>query len=175
MKTDAPTESEPRVPGQRPLPVRSSSAVASFSRYWFPVLLLCAVMFGFSSDSGSGRRSSRIIGPLVRWLAPGISDADLESVVFGVRKAAHVAEYAALALLVWRARRKPVRDDRRPWSWKEAAFAFAFAVLFAISDEIHQAFVPSRQGRAMDVLIDAGGALAGLLAVRAWGHWRGRW
>ena len=172
MKFDAPTEGNPPII-QRPSP--AANPAASFVRYWLPVLLWCAVIFGFSSDAGSSRHTSRIIGPVLRWLIPDISDDTVDRVVLGVRKAAHMTEYAALALLVWRARRKPVRGDGRPWRCGEAAFGFGFAVLFAASDEIHQAFVPSREGRAVDVLIDTAGALFGLLAMRAWGRWRGRW
>ena len=172
MKFDAPTEGNSPII-QRPLP--AASPAASFVRNWLPVLLWCAVIFGFSSDAGSSRHTSRIIGPVLRWLIPDISDDTVDRVVLGVRKAAHMTEYAALALLVWRARRKPVRGDGRPWRWVEAAFGFGFAVLFAASDEIHQAFVPSREGRVVDVLIDTAGALLGLLAIRAWGRWRGRW
>lgn len=151
------------------------SRTAAFLRYWLPVLLWCALIFGFSSDAGSSRRTSRLIGPVLRWLVPGISDDAVHRVQYGVRKAAHVTEYAALALLVWRARRKPVRGDTRPWRWPEAWFALACAALFAVSDELHQATVPGREGRVTDVLIDTAGALAGLLALRAYGKWRGRW
>ena len=158
---------------QRPSP--AANPAASFARYWLPVLLWSALIFGFSSDAGSSRNTSRLIRPLLRWLSPGISEETVDRVQLGVRKVAHVTEYAALALLAWRAWRKPVRGDARPWRWREAAFGFGFAVLFAVSDEIHQTWVPSREGCAVDVLIDAAGALVGLLAMRAWGRWRRWW
>lgn len=173
VKTD--TDSEPSI-ATSPIPgARRPARSAFFLRYWLPVLLWCAVIFGFSSDAGSSRRTSRIIGPVLRWLVPGISEEVVYKIQFGVRKAAHVTEYAALALLVWRALRRPVRGDQRPWLWREAWLALACAALFAVSDEIHQAFVPGREGRAMDVLIDSAGGLTGLLALRAYGKWRGRW
>ena len=86
-----------------------------------------------------------------------------------------MAEYAILALLVWRAKHKPARGDRRPWNWREAGLAFAFAAAFALSDEFHQALVPSREARVRDVFVDAIGAALGLLALRAYGRWRGQW
>jgi hypothetical protein len=49
---------------------------------------------------------------------------------------------------------------RRPWAW-----AFALAVLHAASDELHQGFVAGRHPSALDVAIDAGGALLALVAV----------
>ena len=66
------------------------------------------LIFGLSTNAGTPNNTSRIIGPIVRWLVPGISDEALGRAVFGVRKASHVTEYAVLALLCWRARRQPV-------------------------------------------------------------------
>ena len=133
------------------------------------------LIFGLSTNAGAPRNTSRIIGPIVRWLVPGISDEALGRVVLVVRKTAHVTEYAVLALLCWRARRKPVRGDTRPWRWPDAGFAFALAVLFAASDEWHQSFVPSREGAVRDVFIDSAGAGLGLLALWRLGRWRKQW
>jgi VanZ family protein len=170
VKTDAPLE--PPVSVAAALP---TSAFAGFLRYWLPVLLWCAVIYGFSTDAGSTHRTSRILGPILRWFNPNISEEAIRRVQFGVRKTAHVAEYAVLALLSWRALRKPARNDGRPWNWREAGLAIAFVVVFAISDEVHQLFVPSRQAQVSDVFIDSLGAALGLLALRAYGRWRARW
>lgn len=43
--------------------------------------------------------------------------------------------------------------------------AFGIAVIYAVSDEIHQIFVPGRAGRVSDVFIDSGGALCGILFI----------
>ena len=134
-----------------------------------------ALIFGLSTNAGSPRNTSRFIDPIVRWLVPGISDEAVGRVVTVVRKSAHVTEYAVLALLCWRARRKPEHGNNRPWRWREAGFALMLAVLFSITDEWHQSFVPSREGSARDVLIDSAGATLGLLAMWRFGRWRGRW
>jgi VanZ family protein len=133
------------------------------------------LIFSASSDPKSAQHSSRIIAPLLRWLMPDISEASLNRAVFTVRKIAHVAEYAVLAFLLWRAWRKPVKRDPRSWRWSEAAFALSVATLYSASDEIHQAFVPTRQGRTADVLIDSAGAALGLMLVWAFGRWRHDW
>jgi VanZ family protein len=83
-----------------------SSRLNRFLRYWLPVVLWMLLIFGFSTKAGAPNNTSRIIGPIVRWLVPGITDEALGRVVFGARKTAHVAEYAVLALLCWRARRQ---------------------------------------------------------------------
>ena len=133
------------------------------------------VIFSFSADSGSSQRSSRFIGPFVRWLKPDISEVAVEHIVFAVRKTAHTTEFAILALLLWRARRQPSRSNPRPWRWSDAGFAWMIAAVFAVTDEWHQSFVPNREARVSDVLIDTTGAAFGLLALRLAGRWRKGW
>jgi VanZ family protein len=134
----------------------------AFSKYWLPVILWAALIFSASGDRKSVQHSSRIIEPLVRWLIPGISDEAVGNTVFIVRKCAHVTEFAIFTILLMRAARETVWKQSAGWSWKAALFAVAGSVLFAISDEIHQSFVPGRQAAAMDVVIDAAGAVGGL-------------
>ncbi len=66
-----------------------------------------------------------------------------------LRKIAHAAEYAVLGALLQRAL-------GRPW------LAFALGALYAISDEIHQSFVPGRQGSPLDVALDTAGVMVGV-------------
>ena len=133
------------------------------------------LIFSLSTDAGAPRYTSRILRPLLLWLNPNFSVETLDAIQFVVRKTAHVAEYAVLALLLWHARRKPGRwgGSSRPWRWSEAAFALGLTVLFASSDEWHQSFVPSRQAQVQDVLIDTSGAVAGLSALWILARWRG--
>jgi hypothetical protein len=71
-----------------------------------------------------------------------------------LRKLAHAAEFAVLGLLLLRAL-------GHAWS------AFWLGVAYAVTDEIHQAFVPGRLGSPIDVAIDAAGVAAGVvLALR---------
>jgi hypothetical protein len=67
-----------------------------------------------------------------------------------LRKSAHFAEYAVLGFLLLRAVRLRVA-------------ALTAGVAYAISDEIHQYFVPGRYASAWDVLLDSGGVLLGVL------------
>ncbi|NCD19247.1 MAG: VanZ family protein [Actinobacteria bacterium] len=52
--------------------------------------------------------------------------------------------------------------------WREVALALGVSVAYAITDEIHQTFVPGRGGQASDVVHDAAGAFAGILLLRWW-------
>jgi len=70
----------------------------------------------------------------------------------------HFAEYAALAAL-WIWALGPLVGSR---AWPVAA---AIALAFAISDEIHQSFVPGRVSDGFDVLVDSLGVWAALLAA----------
>ena len=133
------------------------------------------VIFTASSDRMSFEHSSRLVAPLVHWLFPHLSDETVRAVVMFVRKCAHLTEYAVLALLLWRLLHQPSGPAGPSWQWSQAGLALSLAALYAASDEIHQAFVPSRQGSFWDVLLDSGGAALGLLCLWALGRWRKRW
>ena len=134
-----------------------------------------ALIFSASGDQMSGQRTSRFIGPLLRWFKPDISAETIKRAQGVVRKTAHVMEYAILSMLLWRALRKPQKGQWGPWSRRMALTALVIAAGYAITDEFHQSLVPSRQGQVTDVLIDSLGAALGLLAVWVFGRWRKHW
>ena len=70
-----------------------------------------------------------------------------------LRKLGHVAEFAVLGALLLRA----ARDER---------IALAAGIAYAVSDELHQSFVPGRIGSPLDVLIDAVGVALGVVLWR---------
>jgi len=71
-----------------------------------------------------------------------------------VYKGGHVIGYAMLALSYWRA--FDFKDKKRWMVW-------ALAILYAVTDEYHQSFVPGRHSTAFDVLVyDNIGALSSL-------------
>jgi VanZ family protein len=71
-----------------------------------------------------------------------------------LRKCAHVTEYAVLALLLYRA-------------LEHELAAFLVGVAYAVTDEIHQAFVRGRHASPFDVSMDAAGLALGLLLLHA--------
>lgn len=150
------------------------------SRWWrayLPVLVWMSVIFIGSTDLGSSQRTSRIIGPILRWFKPDVSERTILIVQAVARKGAHVAVYALLAALVWRARRaaRGILLSESAWSWREAWGIVAFCALYAVSDELHQTYVQSRQGSAWDIGFDSTGAISALLAIWALGRWKKRW
>ncbi len=134
-----------------------------------------ALIFCASGDSMSFSHTSRVIGPLMRWLFPSLSDEAVHNIVVFVRKCGHLSEYAVMALLLWRAFRKPQRGVKRPWSWSVAGKAVLGVLIYAASDEFHQLFVPSRQGSVWDVMLDTTGGVVGVLALWVLGKCLGWW
>ena len=147
-------------------------------RYLFaylPAAILMGLIFFGSTGVGSSDKTSRIIGPFLRWLFPSISEDAIWLVQLFIRKCAHLTEYALLAGLVWFGRRK-VAGSFRTWSWREVGRVILPVVcLYAITDEFHQSFVPGRQGSPIDVMIDTFGGFLGMLAIWAFGRWRKIW
>lgn len=122
-------------------PPRPGSALRPLLSAWAPVVGWAALIFILSAQ------------PDLRF----VPDAGLD---FVVRKLGHMGVFGILALLLWRAL-AGTTGWRRPWAW-----AFALAVLYAASDELHQGLVAGRNPSAVDVGIDAFGALVAIVAVR---------
>lgn len=110
-------------------------------------------IFVGSTDLLSAEHTSRYIGPFLRWFSPNVSDATIAIAQLGVRKCAHLCEYAILAALFFRALRV-------------FGSAFILSVIYAGLDEFHQSFVASRTASPWDVAVDCVGALVGLAIYR---------
>ena len=117
------------------------------------------LIFAASTDLMSAEHTSRFLEPVLRWLDPGIAPATVAAVQFGVRKLAHLTEYAILAALVARA----LCNSLQTWQWRYAFLVVCIAAGYAALDEFHQSFVVSRTASARDVFIDSAGAIVGVL------------
>jgi VanZ family protein len=80
-----------------------------------------------------------------------------------VKKGGHFMGYALLAALYMRGLAFGRRATRRDWG-----AAVLLAVLYALTDEFHQRFVPGRGATLMDVGIDTAGALVGAPLLARW-------
>lgn len=126
------------------------------SRYLPLVVWLVFISYA-SSDSFNAGNTSRIIGPLVLWLFPNTSPETMATIHFVTRKIAHFTEYAILGFLAARAFRPYPR-----WFLISAVLV----VVYALIDEYHQSFVPSRTASVLDSLIDMAGGITALILVR---------
>lgn len=132
-----------------------------------PVALWVGVIFFFSTAGFSASNTSRLIRPLLLWLFPDITEPTLASVHLFVRKAAHFAEYAVLALLAARAfLTSGSAVLRRRWH----AAAFALVAACSLLDEFHQSFLLERTGTIYDSLLDMTGGACAVAAVALLGR-----
>ena len=136
-----------------------SKTTERVNRY-LPLVVWIIVISIASTSEFSGANTSRIIRPLVLWLFPETSEATLQTIHFVVRKLAHFTEYAVLGFLAARAfSTSSVRSLKRRWF----LIALFLIVMYALLDEYHQSFVPSRTASIYDSMIDSIGGVAGLL------------
>src|SRR5271166_672471 len=115
---------------------------------WIPVILWGALIFTLSTSAFSAVNTAKVFDPIIRLVIPGISAASVDVCHMLVRKAAHFTEYG---ILFWLLVRGPMA--RRPY------LALMLCVVYALTDEGHQAFVPGRTASLYDVALDSSGAL----------------
>jgi len=143
------------------------------NRVWRYGLLLFWLLFIFfaSTSSFSADNTSVILRPLFLWFFPNLSDAQLATLHFLTRKMAHFSEYAVLAFLSRRAFISSSHDFlRRHWFFLTTLLVVTYALL----DEFHQSFVPSRTPSLYDSGIDIAGGLTLLLIFKFYRATRSR-
>lgn len=78
----------------------------------------------------------------------------------GFRSVAHGLEFCGLAVLLYNALLQATGKQKPILSW-------ALAAVYAVSDEIHQIFIPGRAFQLQDIAVDASGAAVGVAACVA--------
>ena len=131
---------------------------------WLPVCLWASLIFFFSTDHFSFDNTAQIFGFVFSWLWPEMPTEEIAPVHGAMRKVGHWAEYFVLAVLVLRALRN---ETGKKWELRHAVHTLVFIILYALSDELHQAFVPSRTASFGDAMIDV---LGGICAI-FWTYW----
>jgi VanZ family protein len=126
---------------------------------WLPVCLWASLIFFFSTDHFSFDNTAQFFGLVFSWLWPEIPIEDVPPVHGAMRKVGHWAEYFVLAVLVLRALSN---ETGKKWELRHAALTLVFIFVYALSDELHQTFVPSRTASFGDVMIDVLGGICGI-------------
>src|SRR3989338_8323759 len=101
-----------------------------------------AGVLGLSAGAASAEQTSRVLLTLLRWLLPGAPPEQLAALHGLLRKAGHVAEYATLALLWFRAFRRGRGLAPRASAW----LALGASLAWAFVDEWHQSALLARTG-----------------------------
>lgn len=120
---------------------------------WVLVAVCMIIIFYLSAQSGeeSSDLSSSFVATILQYFNISIDEAVM-------RTFAHMLEFMGLSVLLFNATYA---------TWKKRItplIAFTGTVLYAITDEIHQIFVPKRAFQVSDILVDSTGALIGVTA-----------
>lgn len=122
------------------------------------------LVFWFSSQVGdeSSSTSGNTIRRIVTFFNSDISSYDLENIVNTfqpiTRKIAHLTLYTMGGFLIYNFIYR-FRFNKN----KKIVLSLIIGVLYAMTDEIHQYFVPGRSSKVFDVLIDSTGIILGII------------
>ncbi|MER2026713.1 MAG: VanZ family protein [Lachnospiraceae bacterium] len=135
----------------------------------FTIIVIAIMAFIFFQSALpadlSSEESGRVVDLIVR-LFQGVAPIDRETLVFIVRKGAHFTEYMILGGFLVPAVKEWMAVDTTPVPVvRERITAWLAGTLYAMTDEIHQSFVPGRSCELRDMGIDSCGVLAGVLVV----------
>ena len=123
---------------------------------YVPVFVWLGVIFYLSSPEGAFTNTSRIIGPLLTFFFPDMSEATRLIIHGYVRKTAHFVEYAVLAFLAIRACSMSASAALRRYRY---LLPLMLVAVVAVLDEFNQSFEASRTASVFDVLLDILGGL----------------
>ena len=149
--------------------LRAGTKSSTRQRLWrYGPLLLWIAFISFASTSEfSAANTSQLVRPLLLWLFPNLSEARLAAAHFLTRKAAHFTEYALLAFL---ARRAFITSSHALIQRYWFQLGLLMVVIYALLDEFHQSFLPSRTASIYDSALDVAGGVTILLIFKLYGR-----
>ena len=118
------------------------------------------VIFSLSTGGFGPSFTGRVLAGALGLLHVTLPAPSFEVFHLCVRKAAHLAEYAIFALLLCKSSEEP------PFPWRQRRLLACFLILlvYSLTDEYHQRFVPGRTASWADCGIDSIGGAMGILA-----------
>lgn len=126
------------------------------------------IIFGFSNQNGeeSGGVSKRVTATVTKNIK-SIQDLEkkqkenvLQRIESIIRKIAHFSIYTVVGLLLM-----GIMSTYKLKENHRIGISMIIGMIYASSDEIHQAFIPERTAKITDVMIDSMGVLLGILCV----------
>ncbi|MEL6851645.1 MAG: VanZ family protein [Bacteroidota bacterium] len=130
------------------------------------MLWMCLIFFLSHQDDLQSSRTSGMLVWLLSFFGLGQEFIDAYHIRWWIRKAAHFTEYFVLYLLI-----KRVLNLYEAYI-PRAAYAWIFTAGYAMTDELHQRFIPGRTGLFQDVMIDSSGALTALGLLWLYEQWQ---
>ena len=135
------------------------------------IILLCLTfysIFQFSSEnaaksSSRSRQVMRIIVdkfPYTKNLSEKTKIKIVDRAQPIIRKMAHFSIYTLVGILIM-----TFISTYKLCLWKKFGISILVGLIYAISDEYHQSFVPGRSAEIRDVLIDTTGVMFGIIIV----------
>jgi len=92
-----------------------------------------------------------------------LSQIELPSSVINFDKLLHISAYSVLGFLSYQTF---INYKKESHTFISIIIPFVFSLLYGISDEIHQSFVPGRESDVYDVITDAIGIIIGIFIYR---------
>ena len=128
--------------------------------------MVCVFLFSCENADDSSDTSGRFVNLVISifygdydelpmWEQEGIRG----NISHFIRKTAHFTIFAALGFFAF------LTSGQKKLLCKGTAAVLIFCGLYAVSDEIHQYFVPGRACMLRDMLLDTCGSLAGIAAA----------
>ena len=138
---------------------------------WFLVFVVMFMIFGFSGEPGE-KSEETSKGFIVEVLDIVMEKEEITPQVvkkfqFPVRKMAHFGEYMLLGFCLINA----LKETTNKKVLFNGLFSVAIALLYAITDELHQSFIGNRGPKYVDVLIDFSGSVIGVLIFIGFIYW----
>ncbi|EKS4342884.1 VanZ family protein [Clostridium botulinum] len=128
--------------------------------YFIPSSIWMVVIFIFSNQQAesSNKNNFFIADVLRKGNVTLFKYIDYNFLNFLIRKAAHITEYFILFMLLYLAFKKAFYKNPK-------IKAAIITVIYSCTDEFHQLFIPGREGKVRDVLIDSIGVFIGLFLI----------
>jgi len=126
-------------------------------KIFWPLMSILTAAGIFYSSSIPGEHSGNASMNIAMWVR-NIIPLEPDTMNFFVRKTAHFTVYFILGFCVVNSLKYHMKNKRSLF-----ATAWGIAALYGVFDEIHQYFVPGRACTVRDMLINAAGALFGVL------------
>ncbi len=133
---------------------------------WSLVASLMIFIFAMSAEPAveSTETSGRTLRAIFNVIYPGFKNFDearqqeiIDQNQYFIRKTAHFSVYTLLGILISLAMAQHIK--------KFSLISYGIGTIYAISDEIHQLYVPGRSGQISDVILDSAGVALGCIII----------